>query len=205
MKKSTLLILAYLPFFLNDFSNILVDSYSLWVVLDYAVRIAILCFLYIYWQKGNLSTDDLMLGVPTFPRMVRWTTVTIAASMVFLYLTEFVFAPYYPKGSLGSVPIDSDSTLFLFDSTVGLILVGFSEEVVCRGLTLSTFKAHLSTPMLYLVSALLFSLMHWSLSTHTLFDAFIYGLIFVPATLATGSIWPATITHFLVNFTLYNM
>ena len=103
------------------------------------------------------------------------------------------------------MPIDINSPIFLFDSTVGLVLVGFSEELVCRGLTLSTLKARLSTPALYLTSAILFSLMHWSLSTHTLFDAFIYGLIFVPATLATGSIWPSTITHFLVNYMLYNM
>jgi len=37
--------------------------------------------------------------------------------------------------------------------------------------------------------------MHWSLSTHTLFDAFIYGLIFVPA----------TAPHLLVNYISYSI
>ena len=125
--------------------------------------------------------------------------------MAYLYLSEFILAPYFPKGSLGSVPFDVDSPLFLFDLTAGLVLVGFSEEIVCRGLTLSTLRDRLSVPALYVVSALLFSLMHWSLSTHTLVDAFVYGLIFVPATLVTGSIWPTTVVHFLVNFVLYTM
>lgn len=205
MKKSTLLIFAYLPFFLNDIFNITVHSYPLWVALDYAIRFAILAFLYFHWHRGNLTGDDLMLRFPPVRSMLLWTIGTAAASMLFLYLTEFVLAPYYPKGAFGSVPIDTDSTLFRFDSTIGLVLVGFSEEIVCRGLTLSTLRARLSTPMLYLVSAALFSLMHWSLSAHTLFDAFIYGLIFVPATLATSSIWPAVVVHFLVNFVLYNM
>lgn len=205
MRKSTILILAYLPYYLNDFANIFITDYTAWVAIDYACRLLILGLLFFFLWRGSLSRDDLMLRFPALKPFLAWTAGTIAVSMAFLCLTEFVLAPYYPKGSLGGVPIDPDSLLFLFDATVGLILVGFSEEIVCRGLTLSVLKKRLSTPMLYVVSALLFSLMHWSLSTHTLFDAFIYGLIFVPATLATGSIWPATVTHFLVNFVLYNM
>jgi len=205
MRKTNILILAYLPYFLNDFANIYITDYPTWAILDYVVRLAIIVFLFIMLNRKDLTNADLGLKLPATTDFVLWTVGTVAVSMAFLYLTEFVLAPYYPKGSIGSVPIDVNSPIFLFDSTVGLVLVGFSEELVCRGLTLSTLKDKLSIPALYIVSALLFSLMHWSLSTHTLFDAFIYGLIFVPATLATGSIWPATITHFLVNFVLYNM
>lgn len=205
MRKTNILILAYLPYYLNDFSNIFVSSYPVWVLIDYAARIGIIAFLFIMLNREHLTRDDLYLKIPATTEFIFWTVGTVAVSMAFLYLTEFVFAPYYPKGAIGSVPIDENSPIFLFDSTIGLILVGFSEELVCRGLTFSVLKEKLSTPMLYISSALLFSLMHWSLSTHTLFDAFIYGLIFVPATLATASIWPATITHLVVNFVLYNM
>lgn len=205
MRKSTILLFAYLPYYLNDFTNIYVSSYPLWVTGDYAMRLSIIGFLgFTLWQ-GHLRRDDLMLRFPPLTDLVLWTAITAAVSMGFLYLTEFVLAPYYPKGALGAVPIDAKSPLFHFDATVGLVLVGFSEEIVCRGLTLSTLRHRFSTPTLYVLSALIFSLMHWSLSVHTLFDAFVYGLIFVPATLATRSIWPATLVHFLVNFVLYNM
>jgi hypothetical protein len=205
MKKTNILILAYLPFFLNDFANISISNYPTWALLDYAIRLAIIIFLFVLLNRGTLTKTDLGLKLPAARDLILWTVGTVAVSMAFLYLSEFILAPYYPKGAIGSVPIDVDSPIFLFDSTVGLVLVAFSEELVCRGLTLSTLKDKMSTPALYITSALLFSMMHWSLSTHTLFDAFIYGLIFIPATLATGSIWPATITHFLVNFVLYNM
>lgn len=205
MRKTTILILAYLPYYLNDFANILIKDYTAWVAVDYGVRIGILCFLLFVLRRGFVSRDDLMLGLPSTTDFLLWTAGTTAAAMGFLYVTEFVLAPYYPTGSIGGVPLDSDSPLFMFDSTVGLVLVGFSEEIVCRGLTLSVLRNRLSVPALYAVSALLFSLMHWSLSVHTLFDAFVYGLIFVPATLATGSIWPATVVHFFVNFVLYSM
>ena len=205
MRKTSILILAYLPYYLNDFANIFITSYPVWAILDYAVRIGIIAFLFIMLSRGDLTRDDLYLKLPATKEFIFWTVGTVAVSMAFLCLTEFVFAPYYPRGSIGSVPLDVNSPIFLFDSTVGLILVGLSEELVCRGLTFSVLKDKLSIPQLYIASAFLFSLMHWSLSTHTLFDAFIYGLIFVPATLATRSIWPAMITHFVVNFVLYSM
>ncbi|WP_319470329.1 CPBP family intramembrane glutamic endopeptidase [uncultured Pseudodesulfovibrio sp.] len=205
MRKTTILAIAYLPYYLNDFANILVTGYPAWLAIDYGQRFLILGFLFFMLARGELTKADLGLVPVPVRRFALWTVGTVAASMVYLYLSEFVLAPYFPKGALGGVPIDMDSSLFLLDVTFGLALVGFSEEIVCRGLTLSTLKGKVSTPVLYLVSALLFSLMHWSLSAHTLTDAFIYGLIFVPATLATGSIWPATVTHFLVNFVLYSL
>eukprot|EP00828_Plagiopyla_frontata_P002713 TRINITY_DN10554_c0_g1_i2.p3 TRINITY_DN10554_c0_g1~~TRINITY_DN10554_c0_g1_i2.p3 ORF type:complete len:230 (+),score=77.84 TRINITY_DN10554_c0_g1_i2:317-1006(+) len=205
MRKSTVLILAYLPYYLNDFINMCVTDYVAWVWLDYAQRLLVLAILYVAFRRGDVTNTDLGLVRLPLKRLLAWTTVTAAAAMAYLCLSEFVLAPYFPKGALGSVPFDTDSPLFLFDLTAGLALVGFSEELVCRGLTLSALRTKLSVPALYAVSALLFSLMHWSLSTHTLVDAFIYGLIFVPATLATGSIWPTTAVHFLVNFVLYTL
>lgn len=205
MRKTTILILAYLLYYLNDFANILVGDYALWVGIDYTIRITILVFLLFMLRRGDITRKDVGLTAIPTTDLILWTSATLAISMGYLWLSEFVLAPYYPKGSLGGVPVDTNSALFAFDATVGLILVGVSEEIVCRGLTLSVLRPRLSTPALYVASAALFSLMHWSLSTHTLVDAFVYGLIFVPATLATGSILPATIVHFFVNFVLYNM
>lgn len=205
MRITLILIAAYLPFYLNDFANIYVSSYPIWAAIDYAVRLAILGLLFFFLWRRDITADDLMLRRPPLTDFLLWTVGTAFVSMGYLYLSEFILAPYFPKGSIGGVPIDDTSPIFLFDSTGGLLLVGFSEELVCRGLTISALRNRLSPPMLYIVSAALFSLMHWSLSTHTLVDAFIYGLIFVPATLATGSIWPATVVHFLINFVLYSM
>lgn len=205
MRKSTILILAYLPFYLNDIFNIYVSSYPVWVAEDYLVRIGILAMLGWFLWRGAVTKDDLMLRLPPTTDCILWSVGTVAVSMAYLWLSECVLAPYFPKGSVGSVPIDPDSTIFLFDSTVGLVLVGISEEVVCRGLTISVLRERLSTPAIYVVSGLLFSLMHWSLSTHTLVDAFVYGVMFVPATIATRSIWPSAIAHFMVNFVLYSL
>lgn len=205
MRKTTILLLAYLPFFLNDFANIYVTDYTAWVVLDYLVRLAVMGFLLAMLRQGGVRAADLGVSRVTLTDLILWTAGTAACAMAYLGLSELVLAPYFPKGSIGSVPIDPDSPLFRFDATVGLVLVGLSEEMVCRGLTLSVLRERFSTPTAALFSALAFSLMHWSLSVHTLVDAFIYGLIFVPATLATGTIWPAAITHFLVNYVLYSM
>lgn len=205
MNRATILFIAYLPYFLNDFSNIFVTDYPLWVVLDYVARLFVLGFLYVMVRRSDLTLAELGMTRLPLTDGILWTAGTMVAAMGYLYLSEFILAPYFPKGALGGVPVDANSPLFLFDITAGLFLVAISEEVVCRGLTFSVLRSRLSTPVLAIVSALLFSAMHWSLSTHTLVDAFIYGLIFVPATLVTGTIWPATITHFFVNYVLYTL
>lgn len=205
MRKSTILILAYIPYYFNDFFNIYVTDYVTWVGLDYLQRLLVLAILYVAWRRGDVNRTDLGLVRPPLGQFLGWTVITVIGAMGYLCLSECLLASCFPKGALGGVPLDTASPVFYFDLTIGLVLVGFSEEIVCRGLTLSVLRRKMPVPALYVFSALLFSFMHWSLSTHTLVDAFVYGLIFVPATLATGSIWPATITHFLVNFVLYTM
>ncbi|QJB56140.1 CPBP family intramembrane glutamic endopeptidase [Pseudodesulfovibrio sp. zrk46] len=204
MRITWILVLAYLPYYLNDFANIWVTDYTTWVAIDYGVRLAILGFLLVMWRRGSVSADALMVRLPNVTDGLLWTTGTALAAMVYLWISEFVI-PGWPKGSLGGVPIDPESPLFAFDASVGLVLVGISEEVVCRGLTLTVLLRRWGTTTSAVVSALLFSLMHWSLSVHTLTDAFVYGLLFVPATLVTRSIWPAVVVHFLVNYVLYSL
>ncbi|MDD3313165.1 type II CAAX endopeptidase family protein [Pseudodesulfovibrio sp.] len=199
------LFLAYLPYYLNDFVNMTVTDYVAWVWLDYAQRsLAVAVVLYALWRGFISRADAGLVRVPVGP-FLAWTVGTAGAAMAYLCLSEFVLAPYFPKGSLGSAPFDPDSPLFRFDLWFGLALVGFSEELVCRGLALTVLRRRFSLPVAAVLSGVLFSLMHWSLSAHTLADAFVYGMIFVPAVLATGSIWPTTVVHFLVNFVLYQM
>lgn len=205
MSRARILLLAYLPYYLNDFVNIYVADYTVWVILDYVMRLAVIGFLLHMLRRGALTPSALGLTWPPITDLVLWTVLTSVTAMAYLWLSEFVLAPFFPPGALGGVPLDTASPLFRFDATAGLVLVAVSEEMVCRGLTLDVLRARLPVPALYVISALLFSLMHWSLSAHTLADAFVYGLILVPATLATGSIWPSVLVHFLVNFVLYHL
>jgi membrane protease YdiL (CAAX protease family) len=205
MSRAAILVIAYLPYYLNDFVNMSVTDYTSWVLIDYAMRLGIIAFLLGMLRRGALDRAALGLGLPPVTDLILWTAVTSAVAMGYLWLSEFVLAPYFPTWALGAVPLDTASPLFRFDATAGLALVAVSEELVCRGLAISVLRPRLSTPALYAASALLFSLMHWSLSAHTLADAFVYGIILTPAVLATGSIWPSVIVHFLINFVLYHM
>jgi membrane protease YdiL (CAAX protease family) len=205
MHPAVILLIAYLPYYLNDFINIHLTNYAAWVLLDSTVRLGIMGFLLVMLGRRRVTRAQLGLtGLPVTD-MLLWTVGTGCAAMAYLWLSEFVLAPYFPGGSLGAVPFDTASSLFAFDATAGLVLVAISEEVVCRGLTVSVLRDRLPVPALYLATALLFSLMHWSLSVHTLVDAFIYGLLLMPALLATGSVWPGVVVHFLVNFVLYHL
>ena len=45
MRKTTVLFLAYLPYYLNDFINMYVTDYVTWVGLDYLQRFLVLAIL----------------------------------------------------------------------------------------------------------------------------------------------------------------
>ncbi|WP_419786215.1 CPBP family intramembrane glutamic endopeptidase [Pseudodesulfovibrio sp.] len=197
--------LAYLPYYTNDLANLWVTDYVAWVWLDYVQRSLAVAVVLVAIKTGYLDRTKVGLKSVGLRSFLVWTVITATVAMAYLWLSEFVLAPYFPKGAIASIPFDPDSPLFLFDLTFGLVLVGFSEELVCRGVALHVLRKRFSLPVACLLSAVLFSLMHWSLSVHTLVDAFVYGLILVPAVVVTGTIWPSVVVHFLVNFVLYQL
>jgi hypothetical protein len=105
--------------------------------------------------------------------------------------------------AVSSVAYDRGSALFALDMTLGLGLVAVSEEIVFRGVALSALKPFTRNPVvILLVSSLIFALIHWSTGLGNILDSFAYGLLFMAVTLRTGSIVPATVIHYCLDFYL---
>jgi len=64
MKKTNILILAYFPYFLNNFANIYISNHPVWADLDYAIRLAVILFLFVMLNRGDLTKTDLGLKLP---------------------------------------------------------------------------------------------------------------------------------------------
>lgn len=91
------------------------------------------------------------------------------------------------------------------------LLVGFSEEVMFRGILLHSFANKGKVYTGFLVSAVLFSLLHsvnvfGGMSTSEmvtqLFGSFILGFLFAPLAIKLNNIIPLIIYHWLWDFTL---
>ncbi len=76
------------------------------------------------------------------------------------------------------------------------VVPALAEEFAFRGIVLGLLR-NVSEPFAVVVSALLFGLMHGNLSQIP--SAFLMGILMGYAVVATNSIWPACVIHFLSN------
>lgn len=199
--KTTILIIAALPFYLNDFSNIFVKHELLWLSIDYSLKIIPLAFLFYLLKTGDLTKKDL--GLITLPplKFIGWT---IGITALGICLDEPGFALWnqiLPSMRLGSVPIGADSPLYTLDMTLGLALVAIAEEVIFRGMAFSALKArNFSTAKIFLISGLIFGMIHWSQGPVAIAATAVTGSALMLCMWRTGSIYPTIIAHYVINY-----
>ncbi|WP_415714933.1 CPBP family intramembrane glutamic endopeptidase [Maridesulfovibrio sp.] len=199
--KIAILILAALPFYLNDFNNIFIKHERLWLAIDYGAKILPLAFLFYLLKKEILSRADLGLVTLPFKQLILWT---IGITALGLCLDEPGFALWsklLPAMRLGSIPIGTDSPLYTLDMTIGLALVAISEEIIFRGLAFTALrKRKQSIPKIFLISAIIFGLIHWSQGPTAIIATAITGSGLMVCMYCTGSIYPTIIAHYVINY-----
>ncbi|WP_319778022.1 type II CAAX endopeptidase family protein [Maridesulfovibrio sp.] len=199
--KTAILILAALPFYLNDFNNIFIKHELLWLAIDYGAKILPLAFLFYLLKKEILSWADLGLVALPFKQLILWT---IGITALGLCLDEPGFALWsklLPAMRLGSIPIGTDSPLYTLDMTIGLALVAISEEIIFRGLAFTALrKRKQSIPKIFLISAIIFGLIHWSQGPTAIIATAITGSGLMVCMYCTGSIYPTIIAHYVINY-----
>lgn len=97
---------------------------------------------------------------------------------------------------------------------VNTLLVGFSEELMLRGVILQAFRHSTEIWTAVLLTSILFGAMH-SLNVFVTGDlkgaliqsaaAFLSGLVFIALRLRTGSLWPPIIVHALWDFATFTL
>lgn len=141
------------------------------------------------WWRPVISQSRL--GVP------RWT-VAVPVLMGVVALGNAIAADY------AAVAPSLVASLAL-----GVLLVGFNEEMIARGIALTGFRSRWAEPAAWFASSLLFGAMH---SVNALFGqsigqtltqvvlTFLYGSVYYVARMATGSLVAAIILHALWDF-----
>jgi len=85
--------------------------------------------------------------------------------------------------------------------TLGLALVAISEEVLFRGFAFNALKErNYSIHKIFLISALIFGLIHWSQGPVAIIATAITGSGLMICMYCTGSIYPTIIAHYVINY-----
>ena len=200
------LVVLVVPYYLNDFANIFLRDWRLWLLVDYLL-LKLLPGLYLCWllHRRLLRAADLGLRrQPLLPFVVTATALSLVAVVLdqnaYRWLAE---VPGYPP--LGQIPPITSPFWAWFDLTVGLFAVGFFEELVFRGYLGYLLPRYCAHPaLIVLSSSLAFGLIHWSHGLHAVLVTACIGAIFMLVYRRTHSLAAPVAAHFVVNFVAYS-
>ena len=197
--------IAVAPFLLNDLANIFVHNFTTWIIIDYIFVKGFPLVVLIYLLRSRvISLADLGIKRLRFFTFFAWT---ISFTIIGLYgeaAFRHYLAPLFPNTTLGYIPWDSDSPLAVIDLYFGMLLVGIFEEIIFRGFAFTVSKRwRLTIPMMFILSSLLFGLIHWSLGLAMIVKTTLIGAIFMVGMWKTGSVVPMIVAHALMDFTFF--
>jgi membrane protease YdiL (CAAX protease family) len=185
------------PYFFNKLIYIYFPGYPVFVATDYVCRTFSLAFLYLLlrskptslpipWRLAVPSTKELLVAL-------MGTIILIGSNVVGMTAIRYLNTHSW---LLTRFPLPTNSLLQYFDSTVGMVLVGLSEEAVFRFYLINLLLLRgMSPTMAIVLSTLIFGGIHWSYGAGALVFATLAGLILSIIFTSTRNLIAPIIAH----------
>ncbi len=188
-------------FLLNDFSNIFIENYAVWLLIDYVfVKIIPLFVIFYLIKNGMMSFSDFGIKKIKISQFLFLTILLSLAGVLIDQIGWRFFEQILPKTQVGHYPKIDNPIVNIIDLSIGLIFVGIIEETIFRGFYFTILKKYIkNTEMVILISAFVFGSIHWSLGLHAIINCSIWAILPLIVMWKTGSVIPAIIAHFLTN------
>jgi CAAX protease family protein len=195
-------ILLVSPFYLNDFANIYVQNWALWLFIDYA-GVKLFPLGVAFWLIYSQRMDRAQFGL-TMPDVRSFLTVFLVVTLAGTLIDQNFYpllAQFPGYKALGGMPAIGNPFWDWVDLTFGLFMVGVCEELVFRGF-LHTFICRYTKNSYAIVgiSSVAFGLIHWSLGLDAVIVSAIIGAVFMIVYLKTRSLLAIVSAHFAINF-----
>jgi membrane protease YdiL (CAAX protease family) len=188
-------------FYLNDFADIYVTDWRLWILIDYtSVKLfpIVVGFWLIHtgrWRPPEFGRTTYVLVPFLTAFLVGTLTITFIVQYGPLFLKPL---PGFPP--VGEVPVIESTIWRWVDSTIGLLMVGVCEEFVFRGCFYTVISRYTRRYWIYIgVSALAFGFIHWSGGLHKVMVTGAAGAVLMAIYLQTRSLFGIILSHFTVD------
>lgn len=190
------------PFYLNDFANLHVRDWRLWLLIDY-LGVKLLPLLVVAWllrSRRLRPTDFGLRAQPLGEALLTFVLVTLIGTLIDQNGGRWLATvPGFP--ALGGMPVITSPLWNGIDLSLGLLLVGVCEELVFRGY-LHTLLRRFTTKrwLIVVISSAAFGLIHWSLGFPAILTTALIGAVFMGAYLITAALPAIMLAHFAINF-----
>ena len=189
-------------FILNDLAFIEADTLGQWLGADYGFKVAALALIILLTPLRRAAADQNL----TVARTEAILLVLVASAFVISVFDVIypLIVEAIPDTALQEMPEIGSASVFWLDITAGLALTAIAEELVFRRLFYNVLRPFFTSSVLFvLASAVVFGLIHWSGGVANVVSAAIAGVALMALMLRTGSVVPAIVAHYLVNFVLF--
>ena len=195
-------VLLFLPFYLNDFSNIFVSDWRWWLFIDYIfVRLFPFIVICRMLSSKRVPPEALGLGPQSVSSFIIVYFVGALAAILILQ-NEFLILNSIPGYQpLGKIPKIIHPDWRWFDLTAGLMAVGVVEETVFRAFLYYFLSRYTKNSIhIVMISAVAFGLIHWSLGFHHVIATSVIGGLYMSLYIRTRSLPALVFAHYTVNF-----
>jgi len=196
------LILLSVPFYLNDFSNIYVSDWRIWILIDYT-SVKFFPFLVVLWLISTKRMQFPEFGLAPQTAISFITVFLIGTlSVTFIIQNGYLILNWFPGYQrLGQMPEITSPLWRWIDLTVGLLMVGIFEELVFRGYLHTFITRYTRRPWIIVgASAIAFGFIHWSGGLHMVMLTAVAGAVFMLLYMQTFSLPAVMLAHFAVDF-----
>ena len=189
-------VLGYLGILQND----IITSFLIQIVVMFAIPL----FMYSLLMKKSLKETFHDCGFKRIGK--KMLLISFILGIVLYLINSFVADAFYGILTMfgyENLPTSATYTTFNYSTLIkelilSCILPGFCEEFLHRGIMLHANKKHNSPKFCLTISSILFGLTH--LNIKQFFYAAILGSLMGLVALASNSIFPSIIIHFMNNF-----
>ena len=204
-KRLLIFIILALIYILNDFLFIYTKTAGSWLFVDYSIRIFSLLAIGFLLAGNAFDYRDIGFRPVSLNKLISWSIVLFVLAMLFDQILWGYLNVLFPKSALFKFPGIDNKALFFFDITIGLLIVALSEEIIFRGIAKLALEPYIKNDFfLCVVSALIFSSIHWSMGISSLVSSFLLGFFYMLSFVKTKSIYPAIASHYLANFVAFS-
>jgi len=192
----------YVLFLVNEFWLNRITSGTPWVLADLSLRFVVILILWVRFRTDIVAMLNLR------PRWSWLAYIVVVCVLIIAYDAYVVrmLTEVYPQltWSIGAFPGYDSTAIRVLDLSLGLVLVGVGEEILNRGFARQIYEQYFSGRVgLILVSAVLFTVMHWGQGVIEMSTALVAGVLLMVTYLRTGSLVPGIISHYLINLYFY--
>lgn len=199
-------ILLFIPFCLNDFSNIFISDWRWWLFIDYIfVRLFPFILIFRMLSLGRVSPETMGIGPQSILSFIIVYVVATLAAVLLFQNKSFIFSNVPGFRPLGAIPKIANEDWRWFDLTAGLFVSAVVEEMVFRAYLYSYLRRFFDrSSHIIFISALAFGVIHWSLGFHHVITTSIIGGIYMMLYIRTRSLPALVFAHYTVNFIEYS-